>query len=151
MSVVTNTRKSNRGNDGKWDIARHYRSQIFFVCSTIEIPRTEDRGISMAERTGFEPAVPLLAHTLSKRAPSTTRPPLQLLLFYQKVSYFLPARFSLSCSTRNAESDGPESALHRCKLFVSCSTAFATAKTPGSSKHCCALILAGRFALHING
>ncbi len=30
----------------------------------------------MAERTGFEPAVRLLAHTLSKRAPSTTRTPL---------------------------------------------------------------------------
>ncbi len=34
----------------------------------------------MAERTGFEPAVPLLAHTLSKRAPSTTRPPLRALI-----------------------------------------------------------------------
>ena len=30
----------------------------------------------MAERQGFEPWVPLTAHTLSKRAPSTTRPPL---------------------------------------------------------------------------
>ena len=32
---------------------------------------------NLAERTGFEPAVPLLAHTLSKRAPSTTRPSLR--------------------------------------------------------------------------
>jgi hypothetical protein len=30
----------------------------------------------MAEREGFEPSVPLTVHTLSKRAPSTTRPPL---------------------------------------------------------------------------
>ena len=33
----------------------------------------------MAEREGFEPSVVLLLHTLSKRAPSTTRPPLQLI------------------------------------------------------------------------
>ena len=30
----------------------------------------------MAERAGFEPARRLLAYTLSKRAPSTARPPL---------------------------------------------------------------------------
>lgn len=30
----------------------------------------------LAERTGFEPAIVLLLYTLSKRAPSTTRPPL---------------------------------------------------------------------------
>ena len=32
---------------------------------------------SMAERMGFEPMKELLLYTLSKRAPSTTRPPLQ--------------------------------------------------------------------------
>ena len=32
--------------------------------------------INLAERMRFELTVPLLAHTLSKRAPSTTRPPL---------------------------------------------------------------------------
>ena len=32
----------------------------------------------MAERMGFEPMKELLLYTLSKRAPSTTRPPLQL-------------------------------------------------------------------------
>ena len=31
---------------------------------------------SMAERTGFEPAIRVSVYTLSKRAPSTTRPPL---------------------------------------------------------------------------
>ena len=31
----------------------------------------------LAERTGFEPAITLLPYTLSKRAPSTTRPPLR--------------------------------------------------------------------------
>jgi hypothetical protein len=32
----------------------------------------------MAERVGFEPTVPLQVHTLSKRAPSTTRPSLRV-------------------------------------------------------------------------
>ena len=32
----------------------------------------------MAEREGFEPSVGVNLHTLSKRAPSTTRPPLRL-------------------------------------------------------------------------
>jgi hypothetical protein len=32
---------------------------------------------SLAEKVGFEPTVPLRVHTLSKRAPSATRPPLQ--------------------------------------------------------------------------
>ena len=31
----------------------------------------------MAERKGFEPLIPLTVYTLSKRAPSTTRPSLQ--------------------------------------------------------------------------
>jgi hypothetical protein len=35
----------------------------------------------MAERMGFEPMKGLLLYTLSKRAPSTTRPPLQLFFF----------------------------------------------------------------------
>ena len=33
----------------------------------------------MAERKGFEPSVRSPAHTLSKRAPSTTRPPLRII------------------------------------------------------------------------
>ena len=33
----------------------------------------------MAERVGFEPTVPVKVHTLSKRALSTTQPPLQKL------------------------------------------------------------------------
>ena len=38
----------------------------------------------MAERMGFEPMKELLLYTLSKRAPSTTRPSLQknLLIYY---------------------------------------------------------------------
>ena len=31
----------------------------------------------VAERVGFEPTLPFLANTLSKRAPSATRPPLR--------------------------------------------------------------------------
>ena len=42
--------------------------------------------ILLAERTGFEPAVPSLAHTLSKRAPSTTRPPLQVVFILADVN-----------------------------------------------------------------
>jgi hypothetical protein len=33
---------------------------------------------SLAERAGFEPAIPLPVYTLSKRAPSTARPPLRV-------------------------------------------------------------------------
>ena len=36
----------------------------------------------MAERMGFEPMKELLLYTLSKRAPSTTRPSLQNNLFF---------------------------------------------------------------------
>ena len=35
----------------------------------------------MAEREGFEPSVPVKIHTLSRRAPSATRPPLRLIKF----------------------------------------------------------------------
>ena len=34
------------------------------------------KSIKLAERMGFEPMKELLLYTLSKRAPSTTRPPL---------------------------------------------------------------------------
>ena len=33
--------------------------------------------VELAEREGFEPSVEFPLHTLSKRAPSTTRPPLR--------------------------------------------------------------------------
>ena len=36
------------------------------------------KGFLMAERMGFEPMKGLLLYTLSKRAPSTTRPPLHI-------------------------------------------------------------------------
>ena len=37
----------------------------------------------LAERKGFEPLIPLTVYTLSKRAPSTTRPSLQsVCIFY---------------------------------------------------------------------
>ena len=49
----------------------------------------------MAERMGFEPMKELLLYTLSKRAPSTARPPLHFLLIeklytfkFQKLNYF---------------------------------------------------------------
>ena len=37
---------------------------------------TNRKNLDMAERKGFEPSRRLPAYTLSKRAPSTTRPPL---------------------------------------------------------------------------
>ena len=36
----------------------------------------------MAERMGFEPMIRFPIYTLSKRAPSTTRPPLHKHIFY---------------------------------------------------------------------
>ena len=38
----------------------------------------KNKAYLMAERMGFEPMKELLLYTLSKRAPSATRPPLQL-------------------------------------------------------------------------
>jgi hypothetical protein len=40
-------------------------------------PPPTPRGFKLAERAGFEPAVELPPHTLSKRAPSATRTPLR--------------------------------------------------------------------------
>ena len=40
----------------------------------------------MAERKGFEPLIPLTVYTLSKRAPSTTRPSLH---FYINCNFYL--------------------------------------------------------------
>ena len=37
----------------------------------------------MAERMGFEPMIELPLYTLSKRAPSTTRPPLRISFNYK--------------------------------------------------------------------
>ena len=40
-------------------------------------PMNYKLGYELAERKGFEPSIPMqLEYTLSKRAPSTTRPPL---------------------------------------------------------------------------
>jgi hypothetical protein len=40
-------------------------------------PRSKSFRISMAERVGFEPTLPFRVNTLSKRAPSATRPSLR--------------------------------------------------------------------------
>ena len=55
----------------------------------MEDKRRPRASLILAERTGFEPAVPLLAHTLSKRAPSTTRPPLHTLLILSDTTQLL--------------------------------------------------------------
>src|SRR5580700_11912238 len=49
----------------------------------------------MAEREGFEPSIEFPLYTLSKRAPSTTRPSLRGLVRAGEG----PAHFSLTCST----------------------------------------------------
>jgi hypothetical protein len=41
---------------------------------------------STAERAGFEPAIPFRVYTLSRRAPSTTRTPLQYNLNYDQLA-----------------------------------------------------------------
>ncbi len=51
----------------------------------------------MADREGFEPSLDLRLNTLSKRAPSTTRPPAHLSFAFKKtdgkaVTFFLAPR-----------------------------------------------------------
>ena len=41
----------------------------------------------VAEGAGFEPAIRFPVYTLSKRAPSATRPPLHILNDYTKITY----------------------------------------------------------------
>lgn len=41
----------------------------------------------MADREGFEPSLDLRLNTLSKRAPSTTRPPAHSIFCVQKISW----------------------------------------------------------------
>src|SRR5438309_5769132 len=40
------------------------------------------RGLKMAEREGFEPPIPVKVYTLSRRAPSATRPSLRAVNFH---------------------------------------------------------------------
>ena len=47
-----------------------------------------EKSLLLAERTGFEPAIRLPAYTLSKRAPSATRPSLRTFPILAKVSAF---------------------------------------------------------------
>ena len=46
--------------------------------TTDAVSRRQSSGARLAEREGFEPSVEFPLHTLSKRAPSTTRPSLQM-------------------------------------------------------------------------
>ena len=49
----------------------------------------KNKAYLMAERMGFEPMKELLLYTLSKRAPSTTRPPLldmTLIIYIKKLN-----------------------------------------------------------------
>ncbi len=40
----------------------------------------------MAERAGFEPAVPFLVHLFSKQGPSSTQPPLRIIKNINKLN-----------------------------------------------------------------
>ena len=52
----------------------------------------------MAEREGFEPSKRFPVYTLSKRAPSTTRPPLQsIFLFFYNI-WFIKENGQFSCA-----------------------------------------------------
>ena len=55
----------------------------------------KNKAYLMAERMGFEPMKELLLYTLSKRAPSTARPPLQIKFFFKyNFLYKLLSKFS---------------------------------------------------------
>ena len=56
----------------------------------------------MAEREGFEPSVRVSVHTLSRRAPSATRTPLQVLFFEHIWSKKERARVNQNGDGRNA-------------------------------------------------
>ena len=60
--------------------------------------------IFMAERTGFEPAIALPQYTLSKRAPSTTRPSLHILYIIQAAAQACAYRFTLFRSSASSSS-----------------------------------------------
>ena len=45
------------------------------VKETLRLAERSDRSTALAERKGFEPSIPLPVYTLSRGAPSTTRPP----------------------------------------------------------------------------
>src|SRR5271157_2700292 len=53
----------------------------------------------MAERQGFEPWIPFRVYTLSKRAPSATRPSLHGESVLQKRQFAVPARTIRACQT----------------------------------------------------
>ncbi len=73
------------------DFGTYEISPIFQETTEIERTLTDNKNGSpsgdatMAERTGFEPAKALRPYTLSKRAPSTTRTPLRLPIFYHEI------------------------------------------------------------------
>ena len=50
---------------------------FFYFFKTRQKDRFSNK--NMAERMGFEPMIEFPLYTLSKRAPSTTRPPLQII------------------------------------------------------------------------
>jgi DNA-binding XRE family transcriptional regulator len=54
----------------------------------------------LAERTGFEPAIELPQYTLSKRAPSTTRPPLQRCANCSRFLYTMSYPFDIKIGKR---------------------------------------------------
>ena len=55
----------------------------------------KNKAYLMAERMGFEPMKELLLYTLSKRAPSTTRPPLLKDYLFLVFSILLPIKIIL--------------------------------------------------------
>ncbi len=57
----------------------HFHTLNYLMRTKKPPTKTPEALISMAESEGFEPSVQFPAHTLSRRAPSTTRTTLQML------------------------------------------------------------------------
>ena len=77
---------------------------------TAQIKKAPKRGFfNLAEREGFEPSIRLTVYTLSRRAPSTTRTPLQYSYCLSSIdaSYSSDASEHAACSLLGASSASP--------------------------------------------
>jgi hypothetical protein len=68
-------RRGNKDNSAEAEIYINYWQHAIYL-SFVPL-RINDSWNHLAERVGFEPTLEFPLNTLSKRAPSTTRPPLQ--------------------------------------------------------------------------
>src|SRR5260370_15942930 len=76
----------------------------FTVWTTVWMARNSLKAKELAERVGFEPTLPFRVNTLSKRAPSATRPSLPISTFRMLSNY---------CTHACAESVAPAALAQR--------------------------------------